>query len=391
MKHLKLFAFPCVLIVVMTIMQFGTGFAGAASAASVSNCNQQWGVNASPNVAGNNVLNAAAAITTTNVWAVGYSEGSNKIPEPLIENWNGKTWQVIATPSFSAGGVLYGIAAVSPTDIWAVGTEYKTHLPNGKGLTEHWDGTKWSVVGNPGHSGAGSVFYGVTAISSTDVWAVGVYYASIDKSKFYTFAEQWNGTAWSIVTTPAPKVSSFTGVASISSGDMWAVGYSGGGKPNVATLTQHWNGAAWTIVTSPNVGTISRLSGVTEVSTSDVWAVGQSGAAGAQSALIENWNGSAWSISSNPGASMSGTQLNGVAALTASDVWAVGQTTTNGVTQTFIENWNGATWNVVSSPNVGTLSNELNGVGGVTGSTYAWAVGASGRGKGSNTLIESYC
>jgi hypothetical protein len=388
MKRLKLFAFPCVLIVVMTVLQFGTGIASAAARPN-SSCGQ-WNVALSPNVAASNVLTSVAAISTTNVWAVGYSEGSNSIPQPLIENWNGKTWKVVGSPSFASGGVLHGIAAVSATDIWAVGTEYKTHLPNGKGLTEHWDGAKWSVVGNPGHSGSGSVFYGVTAISSSDVWVVGVYYANINKTKFYTFAEQWNGTSWSIVTTPAPKVSAFSGVAAITSSDMWAVGYSGGGKPSVSTLTQHWNGSAWSIVSSQNVGTISRFNGVTAVSTSDVWAVGESGATGAENALIENWNGSSWSISSNPG-SANGTILNSVTALSASDVWAVGQTTSGGVTQTFTEQWNGTQWSVVTSPNVGSLNNELNGVGGVIGSTYAWAVGASGRGNGSNTLIESYC
>ncbi|MHB8599813.1 MAG: hypothetical protein ACYDER_23780 [Ktedonobacteraceae bacterium] len=388
MKHLKLFAFPCVLIAVMAIMQFGTGVASAAARPN-ANCGQ-WNVAPSPNVATSNVLTAVAAVSNTDIWAVGYSEGTKLKPEPLIENWNGSTWQVVGNPSFTSGGALYGIAAVSSTDIWAVGTEYKSHLPNGKGLTEHWNGTQWSLVGNPGHSGSGSAFYGVTAISSTDVWAVGVYYANINKTKFYTFAEQWNGTTWSIVTIPAPKVSSFSGVAAITSSDMWAVGYSGGGKPNTATLTQHWDGSAWTIVTSPNVGTISKLNGVTAVSTSDVWAVGQSGASGAQNALIENWNGTSWTVSSNPG-STNGTILNGVSALSASDVWAVGQTTSNGVTQTFTEQWNGAKWAVVTSPNVGALNNELNGVGGVVGSTYVWAVGASGTSKGSNTLIESYC
>ncbi len=389
MKHLKMFAFPCVLIVVMAIMQFGTGFASAA-AISGTNCGQ-WNVAPSPNVTTSNVLTSVAAVSTTNVWAVGYSEGSNSIQEPLIENWNGKTWQLVASPSFSAGGVLYGVAAVSANDIWAVGTEYKSHLPNGKGLTEHFDGAKWSVVGNPGHSGSGSVFYGVTTISSTDVWAVGVYYANITKTKFYTFTEQWNGTSWGIVNSPAPKVSSFTGVAAITSSDMWAVGYSGGGKPSVSTLTQHWNGSAWSIMSSPNVGTISKLNGVTAVSATDVWAVGQSGATGAQNALIENWNGKAWTVTSNPGGSINGTVLNGVTALSASDVWAVGQTTNNGVTQTFTEQWNGTQWSIVSSPNVGSLNNQLNGVGGVNGSTYVWAVGTYGRGNGSNTLIESYC
>lgn len=386
MKHLRLFAFPCVLIVVMTVLQFGTSVA-SASARPNSNCGQ-WNIVLSPNVATSNVLTAVTAVADNNIWAVGYSEGTKLKPEPLIENWNGSTWQVITSPSFTSGAALYGITAMSATDIWAVGTEYKTHLPNGKGLTEHWNGSQWSVVGSPGHSGSGSVFYGVTAISSTNVWAVGVYYASIDKSKFYTFAEQWNGTSWSIVSTPAPKVSSFSGLAAISSGDIWAVGYSGGGKPNVSTLTQHWNGTAWSIVTSPNVGTISQLNGVTAVSTNDVWAVGQSGGT---NALIENWSGTKWSISSNPGGSMNGTVLNSVTALSASNVWAVGQTTNSGVKQTFIENWNGTQWSIVSSPNVGTLNNELNGVGGVAGTTKVRTVGTSATSNGGDSLIESYC
>ncbi len=385
MKHLKLLAFPCVLMVVMAIMQFGTGIVNAAP---VSNCGQ-WNVELSPNVTTVNVLNAVAAVSTTDVWAVGYSQSGTK-QEPLIESWNGKTWQFVASPTFGSGGVLNGIAAISANDIWAVGTEFKPHLPNGKGLTEHWNGTAWSVVGNPGHSGSGSVLYGVTAFSTSDVWAVGVYYANINKSKFYTFSEHWNGTAWGIVNSPAPTVSAFTGAAAVSSNDVWAVGYSGGGKPNVSTLTQHWNGTAWSIVASPNPTSVSRFNGVAAVSTSDVWAVGSTGASGAENALIEHWNGSAWSVAGNAGTA-SGTILNGVAALSSTDVWAVGQTVNNGVIQTYTEQWNGDQWLTVSSPNVGSLNNQFNGVGGIVSSTDAWAAGSSGRGKGSNTLVESYC
>jgi hypothetical protein len=36
-------------------------------------------------------------------------------------------------------------------------------------VTFHWDGTKWSNVPNPEQG----VLYGVSASSSTDVWAVG--------------------------------------------------------------------------------------------------------------------------------------------------------------------------------------------------------------------------
>ena len=60
------------------------------------------------------------------------------------------------------------------------------------------------------------------------------------------------------------------GVAALSAGDVWAVGYYLIGSLE-QTLVEHWDGTSWTIVSSPNVGTgNNQLNAVAAVSASDV-------------------------------------------------------------------------------------------------------------------------
>ena len=180
MKHLKLFAFPCVLVIVMTVMQFGTG---VASAAPISNCGQ-WKVNNSPNITSCAVLNAVAAVSTTDIWAVGDFEGANYNIQPLIEHWDGKTWQITPNPRFKNGGILYGITVLSANDIWAVGTYNIRGF--GRGLTEHWNGVQWNFVPSVSYY-VSTMLYGATAIANNDVWAVGVYTTTGNQSTYFYF------------------------------------------------------------------------------------------------------------------------------------------------------------------------------------------------------------
>jgi hypothetical protein len=71
---------------------------------------------------------------------------------------------------------LYNIASLSSTDIWAVGYITTTNIQF-KPLTEHWNGTSWTVVPppNPGH--VAQLFGAATAGGS--VWAVGAYSQSM--------------------------------------------------------------------------------------------------------------------------------------------------------------------------------------------------------------------
>ena len=81
------------------------------------------------------------------------------------------------TPAAASGGrlaSLYDVADLSPANAWAVG-QGKDARP----LAEHWDGTAWSVVPVPvpavpsGTSFANATLSRISAVSATDIWAVG--------------------------------------------------------------------------------------------------------------------------------------------------------------------------------------------------------------------------
>src|SRR5205823_6322194 len=137
------------------------------------------------------------------------------------------------------------------------------------------------------------------------------------------------------------------------------------------TLLEHWNGSTWSLVSSPNPSTLySAFSGIAAVSANDVWAVGlyADDSTGNDQALVAHWNGSNWSIVLSPNTGVYRIALYGVAAISANDVWAVGYYSNNGVYggQTLVEHWNGSSWTIVPSPNPGRLNNFLNAVAAVS-------------------------
>src|SRR5206468_8477548 len=112
-------------------------------------------------------LNGVAAISASNVWAVGTHTAANGAYVTLIEHWDGVRWSVVTSPSPSAtNNTLTAAAGTGASDVWAAGWTL-----DGGALIEHWNGSSWSVVANPAPSG--SLLYAVKAISPTDAWAVG--------------------------------------------------------------------------------------------------------------------------------------------------------------------------------------------------------------------------
>src|SRR6516162_4697229 len=76
---------------------------------------------------------------------------------PYVLHWDGKTWSLIKTPDPGAfGSALEGITALSASDIWAVGqTQSSATGPVGT-LTEHFNGTSWDVEPSPDPGKAGN-------------------------------------------------------------------------------------------------------------------------------------------------------------------------------------------------------------------------------------------
>jgi hypothetical protein len=271
-----------------------------------------------------------AAISTTDAWAVGQHKhtGFKSPVTPFVLHWNGTAWSEVATPTLSfTRYTLAAVTAISANDIWAVGKTF-----TGSPLIEHWNGTTWSVVNGPTVSG-GSLT-GIAGTASNDVWAVGAAGAQ-------TLVEHWNGSAWSVVPSPnlPPQASGvaasdlLTSVTAVTTRDAWAVGYqidvqSGSFQP-LKTLTEHWNGSAWSIVSSPSAQQHNVLAGVKALGSGDVWAVGagwtdQSTGVPVERPELLHWTGSAWSSATPPpNVGSSDNFLTDITA-TGASVWTVG-------------------------------------------------------------------
>jgi hypothetical protein len=157
------------------------------------------------------------------------------------------------------------------------------------------------------------------------------------------------------------------------------------------TLTEYWNGTTWTIVTSPNptgLLSLSRLSGVSCPNPSDCTAVGSSITLSPTSlslkTLTEHWNGMAWTITASPDPTTEDL-LVAVSCSNTSTCTAVGNNATG---TTFVEQWNGTTWAAVTTTNPsGAASADLSGVSCPT-ITSCFAVGSTSTNESSNTLAE---
>jgi hypothetical protein len=340
-----------------------------------------WTVTRSPNQGvGLNEFLGVAAVSPNNLWAV----GDSRIPygatnrSPLIENNAGSGWNVVPSPTQTTSSTLFGVAASGARDVWAVGQSFPA------ALIEHYDGTSWSVVSNPGSNAS---LNGVAAISPTDAWAVGGGPVSAG-SVTDALTEHWDGKAWrpvSAAVNPSQRAQ-LTAVAAVSASDVWAVGLL-----NRGTLVEHWTGGpTWNVVPAPATGR-SRLFGVAAVASNDVWAVGQQSGI---NTLVEHWNGVTWSVvpSPNPapapGFNFAVSAFSAVAARSTNDVWAVGLTFENGAfSHTLTEHWDGSTWTIIASQNPATIQNILNGVAVAAGGVTAVGQQQSDQAGNSQTLV----
>jgi hypothetical protein len=116
-----------------------------------------------------------AAVSASDIWAVGSAANST---QTLVEQWNGTNWNVVPSPNGnSAAGSSNDLAAlgvVSTSDIWAVGFTTDS-FGNLVTLTEQWNGTSWTVMPSLVFQGsAQSRLLGMAAITAANVWGVGI-------------------------------------------------------------------------------------------------------------------------------------------------------------------------------------------------------------------------
>ena len=329
-----------------------------------------WKVISSPNQGTkDNQLLGVAPVSSSDIWSVGnYNAGpyTNSL-RTLAEHWNGSSWTIVSSPNPAKKtgdyDSLQGVAAVSTSDVWAVGYSGTLSAAADKTLIEHWNGSAWSIVSSPNPYTTQDL-YGVAAVSSSDIWAVGEGFSY--SSGYTTLTEHWNGTAWSEVSSPGYVA--LRGVTVVASNNVWAVG---------GSQILHWNGTSWSLVSSPQPpnGDGYQLDAVAAVSASNIWAVGYeeiaAGCGYVYDPLIEHWDGSSWKLAPGANPNAGTTFLNGVTAISSTSVWAVGIT----LGQSFVEKWNGTQWARVSSPNPSATQDSLQAATAIPATGDVWAVG----------------
>jgi len=285
-------------------------------------------------------------------------------------------WTVVTAPPTGQNATLTGVATVSDSEAWAVGYQNGHAFTNigAKVLIDNWNGTAWSQVATPATPQNTALLDAVSASRATDAWAVGR--TQNNKSSFEGLALQWNGTAWSVSPSFTGALGAFAlGVADISPTDAYAVG-------NNSSIPRghlaHWNGTTWSSVTvpvPPNAPTNTTLDAISADGPNDVWAVGTflDSATGQFDNFTIHFNGTAWAVVPMP---VSGS-FDAIKANSPTDVWAVGDQGVAGSSNpvTAIAHFNGTAWSAVPSPSPGQRAN-LTGVTTSNAANSVWAVGS---------------
>ena len=134
-------------------------------------------------------------------------------------------------------------------------------LAFGATVIEHFNGTAWSVVSSPSPGLGEDVLTGVTALAPNNAWAVGFYAKDVNTDRpTKTLIEHWDGSSWKVVSGPnigphsVYQSNHLWGITKVSANDVWAFGdyYAPDGSGQIFTLVLHWDGISWKIVPSPS-------------------------------------------------------------------------------------------------------------------------------------------
>src|SRR5262249_4441608 len=240
------------------------------------------------------------------VWTVGnfLPDDPNANPDAtlsLAAHYNGTSWSIFPTPNAGPNfNTLFGVVATGG-QAWAVGVRQNGNFQD-RALVEHWDGKSWQIVDVPQPGAGRDMLFSVSALSPSDVWAVGQQQVTED-GPFSTLVEHWDGHTWSVVpaANPGSSGNSFYGVLAEPSGNVWAVGQQNGAIGPDQPLIEPWDGKQWTGVPRPSHGTKSGALFSIDGSNDHLVAVGQTeDAVAAAQPLVETFDGGGWSDAAVP-------------------------------------------------------------------------------------------
>jgi hypothetical protein len=307
-------------IVVVSTVAFATAVVAGPQAANKTGaaCTAHWRLVAHANVP---PLNSVVALSANDVWAVGGHQGGDstrEVYEPVILHWDGRTlrrFKAFVPSNSHDGGELTAVAAVSPTDVWAVGHDGETPI------VMHWDGNTWSIVSTPApRTGR---LTDIVTVPNGDVWVIGA------TNSGSPIVMQRSGERWRTHDVRAGLEKGRTYLRAIdatSSSDVWvsATWNNGINSHGDHPVVTHWNGRSWTRTTfEPQHSGLFAMDldagAPREVWTLDV--ANDSGEWGPWGYRLVHWNGE--TVREHPYSTPSVFPL-ALAAVSSNNVWVVG-------------------------------------------------------------------
>jgi hypothetical protein len=340
---------------------------------------KSWTTETAPSPAGLifNSVSAISCASRTACATVGYqrAEGSSVA---FSEIWNGTRWviQPVPPPAAADYSQLTAVSCASARSCVAVG-DYQTTSPGQWAMSEIWNGSRWTIKTMPVPPDATTTqLSGISCTSATSCVAVGW---DDGGSAGVTLVEVWNGTSWTIQPSPNPpdaaEGSALNAVSCASATSCSAVGdYLTGSSPYLA-FAEYWNGSAWTLQSTPNAsGTDTYLNAVSCPAPGSCTAAGSTGGGGT---LAETLKTGTWAVASSPSPG-SGAAFLGVSCSSTTACSAVGNyATTSGRGVLLAERWNGHNWTVQPAPVKSAGAYQVDYLTGVSCAAASWCL-ASG-------------
>jgi hypothetical protein len=241
---------------------------------------EAWSVQEPPSPTGakESGLFGVSCASSSACTAVGAYINSAGAYTTLGEDWNGTSWSITETPNPTGAkqGQLVGVSCTSSSACTAVGEYENSEGTNWLAEAIRWNGEKWTLQEPSNPPGSHNMWpYSVSCTSASMCTLVG--YDDTEGER--TLAEGWNGETWSVQSTPNPSgsgASKLQSVSCVSATTCTAVGYGVLEKGGNDTLAESWNGTEWSIKTTPEPsGAVrSRLLGVSCASSTACGAVG---------------------------------------------------------------------------------------------------------------------
>jgi hypothetical protein len=283
---------------------------------------------------------------------------SGTIPggRPFAQTWNGRAWTLALLPrpagviDTSLEGVSCAAVRVCVADGFA-----ETPSANDLPLVETLAGTKWTIRGGALPRGASGAIVGSVSCPAVTYCVLAGQYDFT--AGFAPLFESWNGKAFARMKTPAPNGVAAAGVSCVSASSCVAVDDLVNLDNTVTSFAEVWNGRAWSLATTWPKGIPTDVLNAVSCARGGCMGAGATGPSlgvsedGARAGAVV-FNGRRWATANFPAPPRGDiSELNGASCVSATVCVAVGQVGPSSglLTAALTGFWNGKSWKLIAA------------------------------------------